>query len=79
MKNAKEEHQVGKEAGGGRSGASRNRAKSFHISADEIAGEYKLVPPPPATSVLKCGTLTKRGDVKKNWLKRWFVGLVTST
>ena len=67
FENAKEEA-IGKAANTG-----RNRTKSFHISAGE--GEYKLVPPPPATSVIKVGTLTKRGDFKKNWLKRWFVAL----
>ncbi len=52
----------------------RMRTKSFHISSAG-SGEYKLVDPPPAATVIKVGALTKRGDVKKNWLKRWFVAL----
>jgi len=37
--------------------------------------EFRLVAPPPAATIIKIGTLTKRGDVKKNWLKRYFVAL----
>ena len=67
--------QVKEEAKGDADGkAKRSRTKSFHISS---AGEseYKLSDPPMATAVLKIGALTKRGDVKKSWLKRYFVAL----
>jgi hypothetical protein len=52
----------------------RKRTKSFHIAGD-AGQEYQLVPPPPATAVIKVGTLTKRGDLRKKWTKRWFVAL----
>lgn len=58
--------------GGGGGGGGRGRAKSFVVQAD---GDYQLVPPPPATDIITIGQLTKRGDVKKNWKKRWFVAL----
>ena len=37
--------------------------------------EYQLVDPPKDATVIKAGYITKRGDVKKNWLKRYFVAL----
>lgn len=55
--------------------ASRGRTKSFHISATDGDQDYQLMDPPEATAVIKVGALTKRGDVKKSWLKRYFVAL----
>jgi len=58
----------------GAAATKRSRTKSFHISSAG-EGEFKLVDPPAATAVIKVGALTKRGDLKKNWLKRYFVCL----
>jgi len=62
------------EANGG-GGMKRARTKSFHIQSMGDGREYELVPPPLATDVIKMGTLTKRGDLKKSWLRRHFVAL----
>ena len=63
------------EAGNGGGGPKRARTKSFHIQSMGDGREYELVPPPLATAVIKMGTFTKRGDVKKSWLRRHFVAL----
>jgi hypothetical protein len=35
--------------------------------------EFKLIASPPPSEPLKSGTLTKQGDMVKNWKKRHFV------
>ena len=37
--------------------------------------EFQLLPAPPDATVVKAGWLTKRGDVRKNWKRRYFVAL----
>ena len=57
------------------SGPQRARTKSFHIQGLGDGRELELVSPPLATAVIKMGVFTKRGDLKKSWLRRHFVAL----